>query len=125
MAKQRNATPSAATPSGNQQTATTTSTSSSISATTPTATPSKPKSTHSSAKQQTWDQIVLNLTEYYQSKTPQRTKLIDAFLAFLVVVGVLQFVYCVLAGNYVSSFFASHFLFPENSGLMMWWWWWW
>lgn len=35
-------------------------------------------------------------------KTPQRTKLIDVFMAFLVVVGVLQFVYCILVGNYVS-----------------------
>lgn len=36
-------------------------------------------------------------------KTPQRTKLVDTFMAFLVVVGVLQFVYCVIAGNFVSS----------------------
>lgn len=40
--------------------------------------------------------------ERYLSDTPSRTKLIDAFLVFLVVVGVLQFVYCVVAGNYVS-----------------------
>lgn len=38
--------------------------------------------------------------------TPQRVKLIDAFMAFLVVVGVLQFVYCVLVGNYVSRGFS-------------------
>lgn len=38
--------------------------------------------------------------------TPQRTKLIDAFLGFLVVVGGLQFVYCVIAGNYVSGLFS-------------------
>lgn len=36
--------------------------------------------------------------------TPQRVKLIDAFMAFLVVVGGLQFVYCVVVGNYVSFF---------------------
>lgn len=48
-----------------------------------------------------WDQAVVNLTKHYQKATPQRTKLIDAFLGFLVAVGVLQFVYCVLAGNYV------------------------
>ena len=35
------------------------------------------------------------------SNTPQRIKLIDVFMAFLVVVGGVQFVYCVLAGNYV------------------------
>lgn len=37
----------------------------------------------------------------YLESTPQRTKLIDTFLGFLVVAGVLQFVYCVIAGNYV------------------------
>lgn len=39
--------------------------------------------------------------KHYLATTPQRTKLIDAFLAFLVVTGVLQFLYCILAGNYV------------------------
>lgn len=39
----------------------------------------------------------------YVKATPQRTKLIDVFMAFLVVVGVLQFVYCVIVGNYVSA----------------------
>ncbi len=34
--------------------------------------------------------------------TPQRVKLIDVFMAFLVVVGGLQFAYCVVVGNYVS-----------------------
>lgn len=40
----------------------------------------------------------------YLEKTPQRVKLMDVFMAFLVVVGGVQFVYCVLAGNYVSLF---------------------
>lgn len=46
-------------------------------------------------------QIVTHIWNSYQQKTPQRTKLIDSFMAFLVVVGALQFVYCVLGGNYV------------------------
>ena len=41
------------------------------------------------------------MASHYVDTTPQRTKLLDAFMAFLVVVGGLQFVYCVLAGNYV------------------------
>ena len=40
----------------------------------------------------------------YQGSTPQRVKLIDAFMGFLVLVGGLQFLYCVLVGNYVSFF---------------------
>jgi oligosaccharyltransferase complex subunit epsilon len=44
----------------------------------------------------------MQLWNTYLEKTPQRVKLIDVFMAFLVVVGGVQFVYCVLAGNYVS-----------------------
>lgn len=47
--------------------------------------------------------IVMGIWQNYLDKTPQRTKLVDTFMAFLVVVGVLQFVYCVIAGNFVSS----------------------
>jgi oligosaccharyltransferase complex subunit epsilon len=50
-----------------------------------------------------WEQVVGNLWNHYLKTTPQRTKLIDAFMAFLAVVGALQFLYCILAGNYVSS----------------------
>lgn len=55
----------------------------------------------SSSGPQSIDQVVWNIVEHYQKATPQRTKLIDVFMAFLVVVGGLQFAYCVLAGNYV------------------------
>lgn len=50
---------------------------------------------------QAWNKVFSNLLRHYQDTTPQRTKLLDAFMAFLVVVGGLQFLYCVLAGNYV------------------------
>ncbi|KAF3175275.1 oligosaccharyltransferase complex subunit epsilon [Orbilia oligospora] len=45
----------------------------------------------------------------YQKDTPQRTKLIDVFLGFLVIVGALQFVYCVVAGNYPFNAFLAGF----------------
>lgn len=55
--------------------------------------------------------IALGIWENYVDNTPQRTKLIDVFMAFLVVVGALQFVYCVLVGNFVCvSFSFSFFL---------------
>ncbi|EPS40583.1 hypothetical protein H072_5562 [Dactylellina haptotyla CBS 200.50] len=47
--------------------------------------------------------------EKYQKDTPQRTKLIDVFMGFLVVVGIVQFVYCVLAGNYPFNAFLAGF----------------
>ncbi|KAI3328993.1 defender against death DAD protein [Xylariaceae sp. AK1471] len=55
------------------------------------------------------DKIALNVVQHYQKTTPQRTKLIDAFMAFLVIVGGLQFAYCVLAGNYPFNAFLSGF----------------
>ena len=66
------------------------------------------KSSFSSSKfssTQTAQDVLQNLWQHYRSRTPQRVKLIDAFMAFLVAVGVLQFVYCVLVGNYVGFLF--------------------
>jgi hypothetical protein len=62
-------------------------------------TPSK-SSVKFSANQSPQD-IALGIWKSYLDTTPQRTKLIDVFMAFLVVVGALQFMYCVLVGNYV------------------------
>ncbi|OAQ72160.1 DAD family protein [Pochonia chlamydosporia 170] len=56
-----------------------------------------------------WDEVMLNIYQYYMKETPQRTKLIDVFLSFLVVVAALQFLYCVLAGNYPFNAFLSGF----------------
>ncbi|KAK4252283.1 hypothetical protein C7999DRAFT_36808 [Corynascus novoguineensis] len=58
---------------------------------------------------QTWDRIAHNVLTHYLNTTPQRTKLLDAFMAFLVAVGALQFAYCVLAGNYPFNAFLSGF----------------
>ncbi|CRK41692.1 Dolichyl-diphosphooligosaccharide--protein glycosyltransferase like [Verticillium longisporum] len=56
-----------------------------------------------------WTQAVNQLLDHYQKKTPQRTKLIDVFLAFLVVLGGVQFVYCVLGGGFPFNAFLSGF----------------
>ncbi|KAL8862786.1 MAG: hypothetical protein Q9178_000728 [Gyalolechia marmorata] len=53
--------------------------------------------------------ILQQLWSNYLRRTPQRVKLIDVFMGFLVVVGVLQFVYCVLVGNYPFNAFLSGF----------------
>jgi oligosaccharyltransferase complex subunit epsilon len=59
------------------------------------------KASYKSSSNQSPQKIALGIWQNYLDTTPQRTKLIDVFMAFLVVVGVLQFVYCVIAGNYV------------------------
>ncbi|KAH9909035.1 defender against death DAD protein [Xylariomycetidae sp. FL2044] len=69
----------------------------------------KTSSSSSKSSSQQIDQVALNILDHYQKTTPQRTKLIDAFMAFLVVVGGLQFAYCILAGNYPFNAFLSGF----------------
>ncbi|KAI1936613.1 oligosaccharyltransferase complex subunit epsilon [Ophidiomyces ophidiicola] len=54
-------------------------------------------------------EILLGVWQRYFSQTSQRTKILDAFMAFLIAVGVVQFVYCVLAGNYPFNAFLSGF----------------
>ncbi|KAJ9157297.1 hypothetical protein NKR23_g633 [Pleurostoma richardsiae] len=54
-------------------------------------------------------QIVESVWHHYIDTTPQRTFLIDAFLGFLVVLGIVQFLYCILAGNYPFNAFLSGF----------------
>lgn len=83
------------------------------------------KTTHKGGRAN-WDEVLLNIYQYYMKETPQRTKLIDVFLLFLIAVGGLQFVYCVLAGNYVRFFVAldrdrygTYVLTPEGSRLML------
>jgi oligosaccharyltransferase complex subunit epsilon len=51
---------------------------------------------------QTPQEILASIWNTYVDETPQRSKLLDVFMGFLLVVGGLQFVYCVIAGNYVS-----------------------
>ncbi|KAJ5893761.1 hypothetical protein N7495_005452 [Penicillium taxi] len=53
--------------------------------------------------------IAANVWQQYITSTSQRTLLLDAFMVFLVLVGGLQFVYCVLAGNYPFNAFLSGF----------------
>ncbi|RDW93537.1 putative oligosaccharyl transferase subunit Dad1 [Aspergillus mulundensis] len=53
--------------------------------------------------------IAIHVWQQYLTTTPQRTMLLDAFMAFLVLVGGVQFAYCVLAGNYPFNAFLSGF----------------
>ncbi|KAL4741878.1 DAD family-domain-containing protein [Aspergillus similis] len=53
--------------------------------------------------------IAVHVWYQYLTSTPQRTMLLDAFMAFLVLVGGVQLAYCVLAGNYPFNAFLSGF----------------
>ena len=70
-----------------------------------TSTPAKTAS--SKAASQDAQDIIQGIWSNYLSKTPQRVKLLDSFMAFLVVVGALQFLYVVIVGNFVCLPLAS------------------
>ncbi|KAI4946862.1 hypothetical protein J4E91_007034 [Alternaria rosae] len=76
--------------------------------TTTTATPSAPARS-SKANNTDAAAIAQGIWNKYVDKTPQRTKLLDTFLAFLVIVGALQFLYVVLVGNFPFNAFLSGF----------------
>ena len=76
------------------------------------------KSSSSSSAAQTAQQVLLDLWQHYLRTTPQRVKLVDAFMGFLVGVGALQFAYCVLVGNYVGGSFLFFFVFFHHHLLL-------
>lgn len=69
------------------------------------ATSSAPKANKSGSVDA--QEIVQGVWNKYVNKTPQRVKLLDSFMVFLIVVGVLQFAYCLIVGNFVCIFQGS------------------
>lgn len=49
-------------------------------------------------------EVALHVWHKYLDDTPTRTMLLDVFMLFLVLVGAVQFLYCLLVGNYVSNY---------------------
>ncbi|KAJ5788518.1 hypothetical protein N7457_003508 [Penicillium paradoxum] len=79
---------------------------------TPTPAPTTPKLSSGPATLKTNAsafEIAQHVWQQYASSTPQRILLLDAFMVFLILVGGLQFLYCVLAGNYPFNAFLSGF----------------
>lgn len=60
-------------------------------------------STLSKSQSLRWDKVVSDVVSHYVKTTPQRTKLIDMFMAYIAVVGALQFLYCLIAGEFVCQ----------------------
>ncbi|CAG8567239.1 5042_t:CDS:2 [Ambispora gerdemannii] len=54
--------------------------------------------------------VIDKLLKSYNKETPQNLKLIDAYLAFILVSGILQFVYVLLAGTYPYNAFLAGFI---------------
>ncbi|EAT88020.1 dolichyl-diphosphooligosaccharide--protein glycosyltransferase subunit OST2 [Parastagonospora nodorum] len=76
---------------------------------TTTTTPSTPARSSKPASSGSAQDILQGIWNKYVTKTPQRVKLLDTFMAFLIVVGALQFFYVVLVGNFPFNAFLSGF----------------
>jgi hypothetical protein len=49
--------------------------------------------------------VAQHVWKQYVHNTPSRTLMLDVFMAFLVLVGGIQFLYAIVGGNYVRVFF--------------------
>lgn len=54
--------------------------------------------------------VVKSFWDDYRSKTPQKLKIVDAYLAYIMVTGIVQFAYCALVGTFPFNSFLSGFI---------------
>ena len=59
--------------------------------------------------------IVRGFFRDYKLQTPTKLKLVDAYLAYVVMTGVIQFVYCGLVGTFPFNSFLSGFISSVGS----------
>lgn len=54
--------------------------------------------------------IVERFHHEYMTQTPKKLKLVDIYLAYILLTGIIQFVYCCLVGTYPFNSFLSGFI---------------
>ena len=54
--------------------------------------------------------VVGRFYDEYMSSTPKKLKLIDAYLGYIMLTGIVQFVYCCLVGTFPFNSFLSGFI---------------
>mmetsp|Transcript_10983 Transcript_10983/g.12059 ORF Transcript_10983/g.12059 Transcript_10983/m.12059 type:complete len:114 (-) Transcript_10983:85-426(-) len=54
--------------------------------------------------------IVSTFVEQYSKNTIRRLKLIDVYLTYIVLTGIVQFVYCMMVGTFPKNSFLSGFI---------------
>ena len=62
--------------------------------------------------------ILRKLNAEYQSSTPRKLKLIDAYLFYVLLTGIIQFVYCLLVGTFPFNSFLSGFISTVGSFIL-------
>ncbi|KAK3856368.1 hypothetical protein Pcinc_037303 [Petrolisthes cinctipes] len=54
--------------------------------------------------------VVRNFLDEYMRTTPKKLKMVDAYLGYVLMTGILQFVYCCLVGTFPFNSFLSGFI---------------
>ncbi|CAJ0567760.1 unnamed protein product, partial [Mesorhabditis spiculigera] len=54
--------------------------------------------------------VLQNLFDNYQKTTPQKLKIVDAYMFYILLTGIFQFIYCVLVGTFPFNAFLSGFI---------------
>ena len=62
--------------------------------------------------------ILRKLNEEYQTTTPKKLKLIDAYLVYVLLTGIVQFLYCLLVGTFPFNSFLSGFISTVGSFIL-------
>ncbi|XP_077299510.1 dolichyl-diphosphooligosaccharide--protein glycosyltransferase subunit [Arctopsyche grandis] len=59
--------------------------------------------------------VVGKLRQEYKSRTPAKLKVVDAYLAYVLLTGIVQFGYCCLVGTFPFNSFLSGFISTVSS----------
>lgn len=54
--------------------------------------------------------VVSKFLNDYKSTTPQKLKIIDAYLVYVMLTGIIQFIYCCLVGTFPFNSFLAGFI---------------
>lgn len=68
------------------------------------------QSTTVEGKMATLREIVNNFHKEYLTSTPKSLKIIDAYLLYVLLTGVIQFIYCLIVGTFPFNAFLSGFI---------------
>ncbi|CAJ0592817.1 unnamed protein product [Cylicocyclus nassatus] len=55
-------------------------------------------------------QVLKKLLDDYMKTTPERLKIIDAYMLYILLTGIIQFIYCLIVGTFPFNSFLSGFI---------------
>ncbi|BFZ12925.1 hypothetical protein BsWGS_15964 [Bradybaena similaris] len=62
--------------------------------------------------------VIVKFYDEYMQSTPKKLKIIDAYLLYVLLTGIIQFVYCCLVGTYPFNSFLSGFISTVGSFIL-------